>query len=547
MIQRPRAGEADAKLLLELKDPEDADRLIKFLNGKSEPLDGVLEKTMEILWNLAQKYSASWRNRTTVDEDDIARLNEGEFLNDNLINFYLRYLQCKMEEEHTALLNKVYVFNTFFFEKLKSSKGKVNYDGVKSWTAKIDLLSYDYIVVPVNEHAHWYLAIICNAPNSVRDPKAASSLPPTQPDGASEVADPDKSPKIPPTARSMSEASQQADRLIKEQLEESTNSVAELSLNTPSSASRGKPADTTSPKLDSTQPKIITLDSLGSAHAPTCRALKEYLILEAKMKRGIDLALPPSVYILAYMREFLKDPDGVADKLLQKQDVGWNIQASQLRNEIRDLLLVLQEKQRALLGEEKEKKKGLRKKDASGIIVSASSTSPPIIPSPSPTPKLPGSFPESSPVEGSEETPEHPKPRSVSQEARSRQSINGGPHFSASVSLIGEGPKVARTRNVVELEARSPLNGYEVPLIARGDSTRPHVVQDSSSSEPEVKAVDPVGKRKRRPSLEITDERKVKPGGPLIRPPGRQRNTKSRTKSPYFPPIDDDRMKLLSK
>lgn len=32
----------------------------------------------------------------------------------------------------------------------------------------MDLFSYDYVVVPINECAHWYIAIICNLPNLIR-------------------------------------------------------------------------------------------------------------------------------------------------------------------------------------------------------------------------------------------------------------------------------------------------------------------------------------------------------------------------------------------
>ena len=32
---------------------------------------------------------------------------------------------------------------------------------VKGWSRSIDLFSKDFIIVPINEHQHWYLAIIC--------------------------------------------------------------------------------------------------------------------------------------------------------------------------------------------------------------------------------------------------------------------------------------------------------------------------------------------------------------------------------------------------
>ncbi|KAF2191699.1 cysteine proteinase [Zopfia rhizophila CBS 207.26] len=105
------------------------------------------------------------RRRATVEFQDLFRLDEGEFLNDSLIDFYMLYLF----EHANVPANKVYLFNTHFYTSLtrpvKGQRGVINYDGVSRWTSRDDLFAYDYILVPINEDAHWYLAIICNVPN----------------------------------------------------------------------------------------------------------------------------------------------------------------------------------------------------------------------------------------------------------------------------------------------------------------------------------------------------------------------------------------------
>ncbi|KAF2497140.1 cysteine proteinase [Lophium mytilinum] len=70
------------------------------------------------------------------------------------------YEQAKLPSGH------VHLFNTYFYETLsqKQKGGGVNYKGVARWV-KDDIFSYDYVVVPVNEDTHWYVAIICNLPN----------------------------------------------------------------------------------------------------------------------------------------------------------------------------------------------------------------------------------------------------------------------------------------------------------------------------------------------------------------------------------------------
>jgi len=35
------------------------------------------------------------------------------------------------------------------------------YERVKRWTKKINIFEKDFIVVPINEHSHWFVAVIC--------------------------------------------------------------------------------------------------------------------------------------------------------------------------------------------------------------------------------------------------------------------------------------------------------------------------------------------------------------------------------------------------
>lgn len=112
-------------------------------------------------WDSPLTYPATGPKRTTVEARDFERLDDGEFLNDNLISFYLRYL-----EEHNAdFKDQVHIFNTFFYTSLSTNKaGKkgFNYDAVKRWTRNIDLFAHPFVAVPINVNLHWFLVIICN-------------------------------------------------------------------------------------------------------------------------------------------------------------------------------------------------------------------------------------------------------------------------------------------------------------------------------------------------------------------------------------------------
>ena len=129
-----------------------------------------------IPWVKPLIYPKDGKKKATVEWEDLIRLDEGEFFNDNLISFYLRFLENKLEREHPDIARKIYWFNSFFFEALtKSTKGKrCNYDAVRKWTRSTDIFTYDYLIIPINEQAHWYLAIIYNLPALNRMPDVSA-------------------------------------------------------------------------------------------------------------------------------------------------------------------------------------------------------------------------------------------------------------------------------------------------------------------------------------------------------------------------------------
>ncbi|KAL6924996.1 hypothetical protein ACHAPO_001949 [Fusarium lateritium] len=344
-------------------------------------------------WHRSLVYPSTGKNRATVDKEDIIRLDEGEFLNDNLISFYLRYLQVQLEKERPEILEKVYIFNTFFFEKLRSNRAKINYEGVKAWTARVDLLSYDYIVVPVNENAHWYLAIIYNAPRLLpKEVKAEVKTETSKKDESSSLQDAivveDNDPAV-DVAENVSVKKASPVVSLDHEAPRSTRSQAATGngvvlLDDETVKNPEAPAKTNkrksiggNQKYSTEEPRIITLDSLGAAHAATCKCLRDYLVEEAKDKKAIDITDRPGgmtargipeqdnhcdcgVYVLGYMENFLKDPDEAVRRLLQKEASQWDIKPQQIRAKVRDLLFDFQKEQHLRLEEEKDLKRKRR-------------------------------------------------------------------------------------------------------------------------------------------------------------------------------------------
>ena len=109
---------------------------------------------------------------TTVD---IKCLDPGTYLNDTIIDFYLMFLveeklPCEMKD-------KTYLFNSYFYTRLSKKVSTIDrglspaermHSQVKKWTRNVDIFEKDFIIIPVNEHSHWFLVVIC-FPSLVQD------------------------------------------------------------------------------------------------------------------------------------------------------------------------------------------------------------------------------------------------------------------------------------------------------------------------------------------------------------------------------------------
>ncbi|NXX89026.1 SENP7 protease, partial [Centropus bengalensis] len=105
-----------------------------------------------------------------VTKEDLDCLEYGEFLNDVIIDFYLKYLLLEKAPKHLA--DRTHIFSSFFYKcltrtekhsegDLKVSVAQRRHRRVRTWTRHINIFNKDYIFVPVNEESHWYIAVIC--------------------------------------------------------------------------------------------------------------------------------------------------------------------------------------------------------------------------------------------------------------------------------------------------------------------------------------------------------------------------------------------------
>uniref|UniRef100_A0A1B0GEF5 Ubiquitin-like protease family profile domain-containing protein n=1 Tax=Glossina morsitans morsitans TaxID=37546 RepID=A0A1B0GEF5_GLOMM len=108
----------------------------------------------------------------SINTADYLCLATAECLNDIIIDFYLKWLHDnvipKTEKDRTL------IFSAFFYGRLtaftphtntgkdvKQTEAQKSHARVQNWTKNVNLFEKDFIIIPINERAHWILAIIC--------------------------------------------------------------------------------------------------------------------------------------------------------------------------------------------------------------------------------------------------------------------------------------------------------------------------------------------------------------------------------------------------
>ncbi|KAL2372786.1 hypothetical protein RJZ57_002742 [Blastomyces gilchristii] len=86
----------------------------------------------------------------------------------------------RLERSDPEEAKKVYFFQFIFLYQLNKGLS----DCVKMDTGCVDIFSYNYIVVPINENIHWYMAIICNLPNSTDETTSPVDVSSTKENGS---------------------------------------------------------------------------------------------------------------------------------------------------------------------------------------------------------------------------------------------------------------------------------------------------------------------------------------------------------------------------
>ncbi|XP_060944325.1 sentrin-specific protease 7 [Limanda limanda] len=305
----------------------------------------------------------------TVTMEDLQCLDSRQFLNDVIIDFYLKYL---LHNASAAVAERCHIFSSFFFKQLtrrdNASEGATSdtcqrqrrHQRVKTWTRHVDIFKKDFLFVPVNQEAHWYLVVICfhglNEPKFEAWPSPDSEMTKSH-DETEELQEQDKAQR-----------SKRPNDTERAPQENPSDNVAPETENTKEQLAKDPPPGpvrctekTFLKTVVCKRPCILIMDSLKlSLHERVFKLLREYLQSEWEVRRGSSREFSPDqmkgshcqvprqdnssdcgLYLLQYVESFLKDPVVHFDLPLRLERWFPRQQVRQKRDEIRDLVLNL--------------------------------------------------------------------------------------------------------------------------------------------------------------------------------------------------------------
>ena len=248
----------------------------------------------------------------SITKYDASRLNPEEYLNDTVIEFYLRYLETQAPDNY----DNNFRFSSFFYSNFirndnSGSRAKdmdQGYQRVKSYTKK-EVFESEYVIIPINEHQHWYLAIIHNAKyllekpldtdihsnlNELIDIQAERNWSFNSP-GSETVTDIQSVTRM--RSSHYGQRSDANDYLDLSHSKEDWEHVATPTvprealevIDVDEGEVRTKVSGKTRGQQNQNSCRIFILDSLSSSRLTTIRNIKIYLKHEAKEKHNIDI------------------------------------------------------------------------------------------------------------------------------------------------------------------------------------------------------------------------------------------------------------------
>lgn len=136
------------------------DNISSYSSSSSSSLSSDIKTIEDIeLYDLITSTKKNYK----LESSDIQTLYNNNYLNDQVINFYIDYLIVYHNKNNIKILN----FDTFFFSFLSDGHNLESNDlpsfrnkKIFNWKKKIQKINMDLWIIPINENLHWSLVFV---------------------------------------------------------------------------------------------------------------------------------------------------------------------------------------------------------------------------------------------------------------------------------------------------------------------------------------------------------------------------------------------------
>lgn len=119
--------------------------------------DGSIKKNCDIRLSPTKN-----NNIYGISPSSLKTLAPGCMLNDDIVEFYLNYVTSRLKPD---IRKRMHLFSSFLYEKLQMAIRKkdpnIFDETCLRWEKGVRVFDKDFLVIPVCQHAHWKLVIVC--------------------------------------------------------------------------------------------------------------------------------------------------------------------------------------------------------------------------------------------------------------------------------------------------------------------------------------------------------------------------------------------------
>ena len=126
--------------------------------------NGIIKKDLEHVCTYYFKRKRGKQNSLDIYVKDEKTLNDGVFLNDGIVNFYLKIIEDEytyQDGQNNVLIQKSFFYNSLSNQQNSNCSNDFCYpDSCSFIKTKINVFSFKTLIIPICENYHWSLIIV---------------------------------------------------------------------------------------------------------------------------------------------------------------------------------------------------------------------------------------------------------------------------------------------------------------------------------------------------------------------------------------------------